>query len=175
MVKLVYVIENFPGESEYFILNEIIELKKQGVDIFICGLRKPKCKFHVKEFRDLNLSVWYLPAFLLYFLFAFFFSNYKKNIQIIWHLVIASRWNLKTCLKKMNYFFIALYFSRKVAGKDVSHVHAHFAFISTDVANILAKILGVKYSFTAHAQDIFLNLKNIPKKIEEASFVVTCT
>src|SRR5262249_56396402 len=39
--------------------------------------------------------------------------------------------------------------------RGVTHLHAHFAKLATRVAREAAVALGVPYSFTAHARDIF--------------------
>lgn len=39
--------------------------------------------------------------------------------------------------------------------RGITHLHAHFAKLATRVARSAARTLGVPYSFTAHARDIF--------------------
>jgi hypothetical protein len=41
-VLIVYILDEFPSDSEYFILNEIIELTKRGLTIQILAMRKKK-------------------------------------------------------------------------------------------------------------------------------------
>lgn len=45
--------------------------------------------------------------------------------------------------------------ARACAGKDVTHVHAHFLGRSADVASILAPLLGVAWTVTAHGADVY--------------------
>jgi hypothetical protein len=40
MIKIAYVVENFPIQSEYFVLNEILELEKHKIKIYILALKK---------------------------------------------------------------------------------------------------------------------------------------
>jgi len=58
----------------------------------------------------------------------------------------------------------------------LAHLHAHFAYIPTDVARMMARLLGVGFSFSAHAWDIYA--RRIPdsrRKFREAAFITTCT
>ena len=46
-MKIGYVIKMFPRISETFILNEILELERQGIEIVIFSLKKPnEGRFH---------------------------------------------------------------------------------------------------------------------------------
>jgi len=59
----------------------------------------------------------------------------------------------------------------------VRHVHAHFAGVATRTAYWLKKTAGIRYSFTAHANDFWVNTeeKHLDDLIREAEFVVTET
>ncbi|MGV8094231.1 MAG: hypothetical protein AB2L24_20415, partial [Mangrovibacterium sp.] len=39
-LRMAYVIEKFPSPTESFILNELLELKKRGIKLYILVLRK---------------------------------------------------------------------------------------------------------------------------------------
>jgi glycosyltransferase involved in cell wall biosynthesis len=62
---------------------------------------------------------------------------------------------------------------------DVRHLHAHFAHGTTTITWHAARILGLPFSFTGHARDIYaehLNPKGwLRRKLLAARFVVTCT
>jgi glycosyltransferase involved in cell wall biosynthesis len=55
----------------------------------------------------------------------------------------------------------------------VRHVHAHFATHSALAAWAIGRLTGIPYSFTAHADDIFVPRPMLEDKAREASFVVT--
>jgi glycosyltransferase involved in cell wall biosynthesis len=62
---------------------------------------------------------------------------------------------------------------------DVAHLHAHFAHRTTTVTWLAAMLLGLPFSFTGHAKDIYRGALNpaglLARKTAAASFVVTCT
>jgi hypothetical protein len=41
MAQIAYILKMYPRFSETFIVNEILELERQGVDVCIYSLRKP--------------------------------------------------------------------------------------------------------------------------------------
>jgi colanic acid/amylovoran biosynthesis glycosyltransferase len=174
-VKIVYILENFPSPTEYFILNEILFLQRKGFKITILVLRKQKKYSKLPELKELSSSIIYLPAIFFYLpVIAFFlhpFSFVKLVVSNISELSLSPR----GLLKIIRYLGISIFFSKKLRDNPPDHVHAHFAFIGVDIAYYLCGLLDVNYSFTAHAKDIYTNKKNIIKHARSSLFVVTCT
>jgi len=63
--------------------------------------------------------------------------------------------------------------ARRLALSGERHLHVHFAGLSALSALRLGRLLGVSYSVTAHAYDIFLSPRNLREKLERAAFVTT--
>jgi len=61
--------------------------------------------------------------------------------------------------------------ARRLARRAETHVHVHFAAGASLHALRLSRLLGIQYSLTAHAYDIFQRPRNLPEKITRASFV----
>jgi glycosyltransferase involved in cell wall biosynthesis len=60
--------------------------------------------------------------------------------------------------------------------EDVNHLHAHFLHTPASVARYAAMIVGIKWTVSAHAKDIWtLAAWEKRQKLAEASWVVTCT
>src|SRR5918999_4214830 len=62
---------------------------------------------------------------------------------------------------------------------EVRHLHAHFAHGTTTITWHAATIVGLPFSFTGHARDIYAPELNphgwLRRKLEAARFAVTCT
>jgi colanic acid/amylovoran biosynthesis glycosyltransferase len=70
----------------------------------------------------------------------------------------------------------ALRLTQLVRSKGITHLHAHFASVSTSVARLTARLAGVPYSFTAHAKDIFhedVCPDDLRGKLADAAAVIT--
>lgn len=171
-MKIAYVVEKFPSPTEYFVLNEITELEKQGIDITILVLRKQKSFIKKPILKDIKAEIFYLPIFFFYFPFIvvfnypFSFFQFSSLSNIPWGISFP---------KYLRNYCISLFFKQKLNRRGVNHIHAHFAFISVDIANALSKLLGVKFSLTAHAQDIYTNVEKIKQVVNDVSFLITCT
>ena len=63
--------------------------------------------------------------------------------------------------------------ARRVAEHGETHLHAHFATGPALTAMRVARLLGLTYSVTAHAWDIFLAPANLREKLEGAAVAFT--
>ncbi|HVF40852.1 MAG TPA: glycosyltransferase [Gemmatimonadaceae bacterium] len=169
-----YVVRKFPVLSETFILNEILALEAMGVTVEIFSLaptRDPR--FHDGLCR-LKANVHYLPTpaeprALLRIAKRFAARNPKRyRRQLI--KVIATR------RPKLLWRFVqASWVADRARRTGVRHLHAHFANRSATVAQQAAKLLGVPFSFTAHAFDIYRGADHavIARKMADSKFTVT--
>jgi colanic acid/amylovoran biosynthesis glycosyltransferase len=63
--------------------------------------------------------------------------------------------------------------ARRIHRSGARHVHAHFAAGAALDAMRIAALLGLPYSVTAHAFDIWLVPRNLPEKLSRAAFATT--
>jgi len=67
--------------------------------------------------------------------------------------------------------FAALALARRLRSRRIEHLHAHMAHVPTTIAMYAACQLGVPFSFTGHAADIFRDRALLQVKLERAAFV----
>jgi glycosyltransferase involved in cell wall biosynthesis len=67
------------------------------------------------------------------------------------------------------------YVNKVIKEKSIQHIHAHFANFPTDVAMSISNNSGITFSFSAHANDIYVNPQNLGLKIQKSIFITTCT
>lgn len=174
--KLGYVVTMFPRLSETFILNEILELEKNGFDITIFT-RKPSNGYPIhKDFFKVKSSILYLGVMRK----SDWFPTLKDNFLL---LLLSPRSYLKTFLRVMKKsrrtawrkFFIGARIARYALSKRISHIHAHFAADNAKIASYASMIFGIGFSFTAHAKDIWVKSTplSLGKLIEKTRFAVT--
>ena len=182
--KIGYLLKTYPRLSETFILNEILELERQGVSLHIFSLRQPPrdMKFH-PAVEKVKAKVTYIPTLLPKFSWGDLWSQLEGN----WQLLRDNPQSYINALK-LHYskseserpgrdkFLQAGYLAWQLKKLGVTHLHAHFANVPTTVAEIVDSFGFINYSFTAHAKDIYLSeKKELGRKIEKAKFVLTCT
>ena len=176
------ILKGYPRISETFISNEILLLEHLGFAVHIFSMRAPRENFTHQNIEQIQARVDYLPETILAPLPRFFYHNLRLALKIP-RLYLKT---LKTALRRFGrthrpatfkHFLQAGYIvQRLLPGTGVCHLHAHFAHSPASVAMFSAQLSGLKFSFTAHAKDIYTsNREQLREKLELAKFVVTCT
>lgn len=177
MTRIAYILKMYPRFSETFIVNEILELERQGVEVRIYALMKPNDgRFHASLAR-VRAQVVYVPehpfsqARALWGPHRVMFGR-DRRVYLATLRNAATRGHIGAFKRFLQAGFIAAHLARH----PVDGLHAHFASSATRVANYASRLTGIPYSFTAHAKDIFhqdVNPATLRGKIRDARFVVT--
>ena len=156
-MTLIYLLET-PIPS--WLLDEIQEIEKLFPNFYVLTLTeikkttRIKSYFRVPKFHSV-LSVFYIFTHLIVY----------SRIVLRFRHEIGLRLVLRT--------FVFIPFILK---QPKPHIHCHFASAATTSALILHNLIGIPYSFTAHAYDIYDQSVNIPllkEKMINASFIRT--
>ena len=84
----------------------------------------------------------------------------------------SSRWE---CFLQAVHFVFILDQKQRNREKTIDHLHAHFAHDPALIAYLVNRMTGLRYSFTAHARDLFqVPEKHLKDRISRAQAVVTC-
>jgi len=176
-LKIAYILKMYPRFSETFIVNEILELERRGMDVRIYSLRKPDDgRFHAALSR-VKANVVYVPQYPQ--------LEMERITQA--HQLVRSAYPIRyqqvyaySQARGSDYaikrFLQAGFVAAHLLKHPLDAMHAHFASSATRVANLVHHMIGLSYSITAHAKDIFhqdVNPDSLRRKISEARFVVT--
>ncbi len=176
------ILKGYPRISETFISNEILLLESLGFKIHIFSMRHPRENFAHPSIAKIKAGVDYLPSTILHHLVPLIIHNslllikrpgpYLKAVRLA-----VSRWRRTRKSATIKHLLQAGYLvHRLLPKKGVVHFHAHFAHSPTSVALFASILSGLRFSFFAHAKDIYTSdRRQLREKIDMASFVVTCT
>lgn len=169
----------FPRFSETFVLQEILELERQGVEVSVFSLNKPnEGRFHPALAR-LRAQIHYLDEREAKRWWAWLPNEWAAigpDRTRMWQLVdeIAG----KQDGAELDTVFYAALLAAKCRSLGLHSLHAHFATVSCSLVYYANRIAGIPYSFTAHAKDIFsdsVDREFLTAKINAARFAVTVT
>lgn len=176
------VLKGFPRISESFISTEIILLESLGIPIQIYSLREPRENFSHRSVRQIKASVTYMPEYVLPHWKTLLDTNAMLWRRLGHHYAnCLKRAVRRACERKstavLRHFFQAAHLCTvRLIDRPVAHLHAHFCHTPASVAFFASDLLGLPFSFTAHAKDIYTSEPSqIARKMEKARFVVTCT
>ena len=176
--KIIVVLKGYPRLSETFIAQELLGLEQAGLDLEFVSLRHPTDLKRHAVHDEIQAPVTYLPEYL--------------------HLSpLRVAKGLFSCLRLPGFSKAFKHFLKDVK-RDVSRsrfrrfgqamvlasewpeggewIYAHFLHTPADVAVYTSDILGIPWSVSAHAKDIWTSPDwNIAGKLESAAWTVTCT
>jgi glycosyltransferase involved in cell wall biosynthesis len=171
---VLYLVTRFPAVTETFVVNEWLALS-QRFDMRLAALRHSgETAVHAESARVLP-SVRFpgtlAPATLVANLgwLARRPRRYLSTLAAV--LRGALRYSVAEAAAEAVVFVKAAPLAREATRAGVDHVHAHFASHPATAAWVVHRLTGTPFSFTAHANDLFVAPVLLERKAADARFV----
>ena len=173
MALFAYLFERFPSFGQTFCYREVAELYRQGITPPIFSIRNPKDEPPQDWDTRIVRRVHYLPE-EREMLEEVQRASKKRRLR---PAIIAAldEWGRRTDFLRL---YQAVYVGLRLQDLGIDHVHAHFAGMAARTAFWVAKFFPITFSFTAHANDIFVprNFEiGLEKLIQTARLIITET
>lgn len=136
-------------------MNELIELINKGHEVYIFSLTQPQEQVVHSEVKKYGLleKTYYLPGYA------------KLGLELLkpqtWTALFSKGYEGKTVKTKLlgRPFTAAAasYLSKVITGLNLDILHAHFYGLPTFVTMLISQRMGIPFTFTCHAYDIFIN------------------
>jgi colanic acid/amylovoran biosynthesis glycosyltransferase len=173
MTPLAYLFERFPSFSQTFCYREIAELYRQGLRPPIFSIRRPKDEPPQDWDEHIVECVHYLPEEAELLDEVRLASRKEKLTREI--VAALDEWGRRSDFLRL---YQAVYVGVRLQQGGIRHVHAHFAGLAARTGFWIDKFFGIRFSFTAHANDIFAprNFEiGLDKLVNAARLIVTET
>ena len=177
-----YILKRYPRLSETFILNEIRAMERLGEELELFSLLPPEPPPWHPMVSEVQAEVSFLPPAWGKKLAALASGHAAAlraaPLRYTGALGRALVWAALSPhpLATMKQFLRAGFVAAVCRQKGVSRIHAHFANAPAAVGLFASRMLGVPFSFTTHAKDLYLTPRRVmQKRIAAARFVTTCT
>ena len=172
---VLYVASRFPRVTETFVVNEWLALSGR-FQMELAALRRTREAPVHPESRRAMTRVRFLDALRPQTLGAHAFWIAHRPRAYLSVLADVLRGSLRASIadtaKTAVVFAEAVALARMAARDGVAHVHAHFANHPATTAWIVHRLTGVPFSFTAHANDLFVAPALLERKAADARFVI---
>ena len=177
MTAVAFVLKGYPRLSETFIAQEIQALEARGLDIRIYSLRHPTDTSRHPVHGQIEAPVFYLPEYL-----------YREPHRVwrAWRRIAGRpgyararrQWleDLRRDLtpNRIRRFGQALVLADELPG-DVSRLHAHFLHTPASVTRYAAMILGLEWTCSAHAKDVWtIPDWEVAEKLADCKWLAAC-
>lgn len=174
---LAVLVNGFPRLSETFVLQELLELERRGVNLHLFALRRPEEIIQQDALSELRATVEYLPEGVV--------PHQRTRVRLAHTALLLQR-----RLGYVNAFSDVVTspeYSRSLGDRAAMLAHrlvrlgspplyVHFAHKPATIGRFAALLAGVPYALSAHAKDIWLTPENeLARKVKDASVALTCT
>jgi glycosyltransferase involved in cell wall biosynthesis len=173
---LAIVVKGYPRLSETFIARELVALERRGVCFSLHSLRRPTEDATMTDY-GLVTPCQYLPEYLHEAAFqvlsgvmrASGLPGFKRGFE-----AFRRDFRRDPSRARLRRFGQACILAVNL-GCCTRHIHCHFAHSPASVARYAALLLGVSYSISAHAKDVWTDPAwDLETKLRGARFVLTC-
>ena len=173
-MRVAFILKGYPRLSETFIAQEIAALERRGLDIVIVSLRRPSEKRRHRLHDAIHAPVLYLPEYLLLEPLRVLRALWKAGKRAPYKLWLRDLARDPTP-NRVRRFGQALVLAAELPA-DVKHLHAHFLHTPASVTRYAAALLGLRWSGSAHAKDIWTTPEwEKREKLASCEWLVTCT
>ena len=173
--KVAYLVSHYPAISHTFILNEIMQLRKEGFEICTASInacdRQPSQLPEIE--RPEEAATFYVkPAGFLAAMRAVILTAVHHPVGAVRGLLFTIR--LGGTPKRYLYFVEALMLGMWMRREAVTHLHVHFGMAAATAAMLVSKTFPVTYSITIHGPDEFYDVSKYYLAEKMASAHLVC-
>jgi colanic acid/amylovoran biosynthesis glycosyltransferase len=172
---VLYIVTRFPALTETFVVNEWLALTGRFRMQLVALRRSGEVPVHSETRRlmpRMRFAGTPLPDTLAAHL-VWLLRSPRTYLSALAAVVRgALRFSLLEAAQETVVFFKAVGVARSAARDGVDHVHAHFASHPATAAWVVHRLTGIPFSFTAHANDLFVAPVLLERKVADARFAI---
>ncbi len=180
MPRILYLASVLPARTETFVYREILALRELGMEIVSASVHAPERDLGDERLAHLareTLELYTYPPLYLagHLLGALLRRPLRSGATLARALAdaLSPRGDLTIAQrpKVLVQALHALALAHRLRSRGITHIHAHLAHVPTTIAMYAARQLGIGFSFTGHANDLFPQRALLVTKLRRARFV----
>jgi colanic acid/amylovoran biosynthesis glycosyltransferase len=179
-MKIAYLAPELPALSATFVYNEVLQLEKIGTKVIPFSVHRSSSDIADPLVNALKKRVTILYEYPLWSVFQShcrflrrfpqcYFATIFMLLKDMIKLVDSPRISVGLAFR----FFYAAKLADDLMRHRCHHIHVHFAHVPTDIAMYAAKLAGIGFSVTSHANDLFERGWLLPQKVDRSAFFGT--
>jgi colanic acid/amylovoran biosynthesis glycosyltransferase len=176
MPTVAYITNQLPSPVEWYVVEEIRELERRGVEVVPCSARKPDYESLTPPLRDLFNRTICLQPLRPKALFQTLLNapaTLPRIKEVVGQALSERNTSLGKRLRMLIHTAYGLCLAALLKARRVQHIHVHHGYFSAWIAMIAARCLGIPFSMTLHGSDLLLHPAFMDIKLSECSFCLT--
>lgn len=170
-----YIMSRFPKLTETFVLDEIVQLNRDGCKVEIFPLWREPAKLMHEDARRWVQAAQFLPGLSWEIIADNYFwlsEKPRRYFTALWSLLRYNISSPRFLAGALAAFPKASTMARRMQQQRVAHLHAHFASHPAAIAYVVNQLTDIPWSFTAHGSDLHREQAMLGEKVRTAKFTV---
>jgi len=177
--RIAYLVNQYPTVSHSFIRREILALEDYGWSVFRLALRRWDGELvdpaDIAERAKTTIVLDQGAVSVAMAVARQIVRAPRRFLTALWLAMQMMRPSDRPFLWHLIYLAEACWIVPRLTKRNITHLHAHFATNSAEVAMLVSALSGIGYSFTVHGAGEYdkASLNHLAEKVRRAAFVVT--
>jgi colanic acid/amylovoran biosynthesis glycosyltransferase len=175
-MNVAYISNEFPSPVEPYVMDEINELRRRGVNVTCCSgkrvaphaLSRTERAFweETRYFQPLSDDQLTGAARRLV-------ANRSELWLLSRHLMAEKESSLNRRFRTVGHTLMGSVLAEELEPLRVEHIHCHHGYFASWMALVAARLLGIDFSMTLHGSDLLQRADLLEAKLRECKFCVT--
>jgi len=173
-MNIAYLTNEFPAAVEPYVWEEIAELRRGGISVTSCSVRRPRNAPHQLS-EIISQTVYLFPLDFRVILSAarLYVQHFRHLNKLLYAVMTHPRESLSRRIRTITHTFLGICYAALLKGRSVEHIHVHHGYFAAWVAMTAARLLNITYSMTLHGSDLLLHRAFLDVKLENCKFCLT--
>jgi colanic acid/amylovoran biosynthesis glycosyltransferase len=176
MTTVAYIANEFPSPIEPYVMDEIHELRRRGVNVICCsGKRVSPNELSLPERAFWKETRYFQPLTDEQLMRAArrLTSDSQDLWQLLRPLMVDRGASLGLRVRALGHTLMGSALAEQLAPLEVEHIHCHHGYFASWMALVAARLLGIDFSFTLHGSDLLHRRDLLDAKLRACKFCVT--
>jgi len=175
MPTIAYIANEFPSPVEPYVGEEILELRRRGMPVVPCGVRRPRATLDAGLRSFEGEAIYLRPLRTVNFLRGAWLCVLKFGClsDLVGRVLLRGSEGVRRRVAALAHTWMGACLAVSLAKQGVTHVHAHHGYSASWIAMVAARLLDVDFSMTLHGSDLLLHRAYLDTKLENCKFCVT--
>lgn len=176
MTTVAYIANEFPSPLEPYVMDEIYELRRRGIQVICCsGKKAPESRLTDNEREFWIETRCFKPLANKTAVRAL--RRLLSDGQCMWEFVRPVLREIPSAplrrMRSLGHTLLGAELAEFLAPYKVNHIHAHHGYFASWMAMVAARLLRIGFSFTLHGSDLLLRGDLLAQKLRECQFCIT--
>lgn len=172
-MRIAYLSNLFPTAVEPYVASEMEELRRRGVEVIACSVRRPKSRRASRSGEE-EPTIYFRPVGFLNVWEALVLAirRWNRTASILARAITGGE-RITVRVKAIAHTFLGAYCAVLLQKRRVSHIHVHHGYFASWIAMTAAALLEINYSMTLHGSDLLLRRTYLGTKLHRCKFCLT--